>query len=292
MEKSLITSLLRVYHSDKIRHGTSGVLSRFVEGYNIGQRVGASLVFSDADKEDIRKLLLATEGIDATTTVPDQWNGLSRAESLAHGGNEKLTDASVRSDRVAVKALPGRPLLLDGQHVTLPAGANLDLNWRWLVSNSGHTTVLLVENWEAFDSIHQVTFNLSRSGENPLVVFRGSPVYRQDHVMSLLNALSLPVFAFVDYDPAGLVIAQSLPYFAGLITPSPDDLEEALVTTKNYQRFRSQLLGAQALLNTSSLPDIVKCWNLLQSHGKALPQEYFLMERQKDSIRTIRFPHL
>nr|WP_294863800.1 hypothetical protein [uncultured Pseudogulbenkiania sp.] len=279
MEKSLITSLLRVYHSDKIRHGASGVLSRFVEGYNIGQRVGTSLVFSDEDKEDIRKLLLATEGIDATTTAPDQWNGLSRAESLAHGGNEKLTDASVRSDRVAVKALPGRSLLLDGQHVTLPAGANLDLDWHWLVSNSSHATVLLVENWEVFDGIHQVTFNLSRSGENPLVIFRGSPAYRQDHVMSLLNALSLPVFAFVDYDPAGLVIAQSLPHFSGLISPPSDDLEAALVTTKNYQRYRNQLPEAQAVLNASIFPEIEKYWNLLQRHGKALPQEYFLMKR-------------
>lgn len=276
MEKSLITSLLRVYHSDKMRHGASGVLSRFVEGYNIGQRVGASLAFSDADKEDIRKLLLATEGIDATTTVPDQWNGLSRAESLAHGGNEKLTDASVRSDRVAVKALPGKSLLLNGHHTTLPNEINLDINWSWLVSNCGHSTVLLIENWEVFDSIHQVTFDLSQAGQNPLVVFRGSPVYRQDHVMSLLNALSLPVFAFVDYDPAGLVIAQSLPHFAGLISPPSDDLEAALATIKNYQRYRNQLPEAQTLLNTSQFPEIVKCWDLLQKHGKALPQEYFL----------------
>lgn len=277
MEKSLITSLLRVYHSDKIRHGASGVLSRFVEGYNIGQRVGTSLVFSDADKEDIRKLLLATEGIDATTTVPDQWNGLSRAESLAHGGNEKLTDVSVRSDRVAVKALPGKSLLLNGQHTTLPNGVNLDINWNWLVSNCGHSTVLLIENWEVFDHIHQVTFDLSQAGENPIVVFRGSLVYRQDHVMFLLNALSLPVFAFVDYDPAGLVIAQSLPHFTGLISPPEFELKAALVATKNYQRYRNQLPETQAALNASTFTDIVKCWNLLQSHGGALPQEYFLM---------------
>lgn len=279
MEKSLITSLLRVYHSDKMRHGASGMLSRFVEGYNIGQRVGASLAFSDADKEDIRKLLLATEGIDAETTAPDQWNGLSRTESLAYGGNEKLTDISVRSDRVAVKALPGRPLLLDGQSVTLPAGTNLDLDWRWLVSNSSHATVLLVENWEAFDGIHQVTFDLARAGDNPLVVFRGSPAYRQDHVMSLLNTLSLPVFAFVDYDPAGLVIAQSLPNFVGLISPPADDLKAALAATKNYTRYRNQLPEARSILDSTSHREIATYWKILQEHGKALPQEYFLVAR-------------
>jgi hypothetical protein len=279
MEKALITSLLRVYHNDKPRYGASGVLIRFIDEYNIGQRIGASLSFTNSDKEDIRKLLLATEGINAATTVPDQWNGLSRSESLSHGSNEKLTDVSVRAGRVAVKALPGKSLLLDQQSISLPIGCNLDLDWHWLAEHCDHTSVLLVENWEAFDEIHQITFDLSRAGENPLVVFRGSPVYRQDYAVSLLTVLSLPVFAFVDYDPAGLVIAQSLPYFAGLISPPMNDLQSAMATTKNHSRYRSQLPEAQVVLNNANHPEIVEHWRLLQIYGKALPQEYFLIER-------------
>ena len=282
MEKNLISSLLRLYHSDKPRQSTSKVLLQFVEDYNIGQQVGAALAFSADDRIQIRALLLAAEGIDAATTTHDQWHGLSRTESLAHGGNEKLTDAAVRSDRVAVKALPGKPLLLDQQRITLPAGANLDLDWRWVVAHCGHTSVLLVENWEAFDRIHQLTFDLSRAGDNPLVVFRGSPVYRQDYVMSLLRGLALPVFAFVDYDPSGLVIAHSLPPFAGLMTPPADKLETALAATRNHQRYRSQLPETQAVLNEAQHPEIIAHWRLLQKYGKALPQEYFLMERSPD----------
>lgn len=278
MEKNLITSLLLVYHSDKPRQKASKVLLQFIEMYNIGQRVGASLAFSDADRTEIRALL-ATEGIDAATTTHDQWNGLSRTESLELGSNEKLTDAPVRPDRVAVKALPGKFLLLDQQSIALPAGANLDLDWRWVVAHYGHTSVLLVENWEAFDRIHQVTFDLSRAGENPLVVFRGSPVYRQDYVMSLLHGLALPVFAFVDYDPSGLVIAHSLPHFAGFMAPPADQLETALAATRNHNRYRSQLPETQAVLNEARHPEIIVHWRLLQKYGKALPQEYFLMER-------------
>lgn len=277
MEKSLITSLLRVYHSDKTRHANSRVLSQFVEEYNIGQRVGASLTFSGVDKEDIRQLLLASEGIDAAIATPDQWVGLTRTESLAYGGNEKLTDSSVRSDRVAIKALPGRPLMLDGQSITLPDGVNLDLDWRWLISD--HKTVLLVENWEAFNGIHQVTFDLSRAGENPLVVFRGSPVYRQDYVVSLLSRLAVSVYAFVDFDPAGLVIAQSLPFFSGLIAPPVEELELALAETKNHNRYLGQLPEAKGVLDVTSNQEIAEHWRRLQAYGKALPQEYFLMER-------------
>ena len=279
MEKGLILSLLRVYHSDKPRQAASVSLTQFVDDYNIGQRLGASLAFSAADREAIRQLLLSAKGIDAAATYPAQWNGLSRMASLAHGGNEKMTDAVVRRDRVAIKALPARSLLLGGESIALPLGANLDLAWPWVATHCGHTTALLVENWEAFEAVHQVTFDLSRAGDNPLVVFRGSPVYRQDHALALLEALRLPVFALVDYDPAGLVIAQSLPNFAALMAPPLAQLESALRACTNHARYRSQLTQAQAVLDSAAHPEIAACWSLLQTHGKALPQEYFLMPR-------------
>ena len=279
MKKGLILSLLRVYRSDKPRQAATVGLTQFVDDYNIGQRVGASLAFSAADREAIGQLLLSAEGIDAATTQPGQWSGLSRTASLGHGGNEKMTDAAVRRDRVAIKALAGRGLLLGGASIALPLGANLDLAWPWVAAHCGHTTVLLVENWEAFEDVHQVTFDLSRAGDNPLVVFRGSPVYRLDHALALLEALRMPVFALVDYDPAGLAIAQGLPHFAGLMAPPLPELAGALEACTNHGRYRSQLGQAQAALEGAAHPEIVACWKLLQAHGTALPQEYFLMPR-------------
>lgn len=282
MEKTLINSLLRVYHSNKLRHSASGVLIRFVEDFNIGHRIGTSLVFSNTDRESIRKLLLVNEGIDTETTQVGQWDGLSRTESLDYSDNEKMTSSSVRQGRVAVKALPGRFVYLDGQKISMPIGVNLDLDWQWLVAHCGHTSVLLVENWEAFNTIHQITFDLSRAGENPLVVFRGSPVYRQDYAMALLQDLALPVFALVDYDPSGLILAQSTPHFIGLMVPPEHELVLALKSIKNYSRYRSQLIQAQVALNNSTHPDIVAHWKLLQEHGTALPQEYFLLKRTSE----------
>ncbi|WP_108645595.1 DUF7281 domain-containing protein [Polynucleobacter rarus] len=278
MEKNLINSLLRIYHGEKDRYAASGVLTRLMEDFNIGQRVGTSIVFSNNDRDSIRKLL-ATEGIDVETTQLGQWQELSRTDSLEFSHNEKMTNASVRQGRVAVKALPGNLLWLGDEKISLPISSNLDIDWRWLVGNCDHTSVLLVENWEAFDRIHEVTFDLSQAGKNPLVVFRGSPVYRQDYVIALLNVLALPVFAFVDLDPSGLILAQSTPHFEGLMVPPTLELVSALKSVKNYSRYRSQLIQSQSILNNSTHPDIVKHWKLLQEYGTALPQEYFLMKR-------------
>ena len=249
-----------------------------MEDFNIGQRVGTSIVFSSTDRDSIRKLL-ATEGIDVETTELGHWQGLSRTQSLEFSHNEKMTSSSVRQDRVAIKTLPGNLLCLGGQKASLPISSNLDIDWRWLVANCDHTSVLLVENWESFDKIHQVTFDLSGAGANPLVVFRGSPIYRQDHVIALLNGLALPVFAFVDLDPSGLILAQSTPHFEGLMAPPTNELLSALKSIKNYSRYRSQLMQSQSILNKATHRDIVTCWKLLQEYGTALPQEYFLMKR-------------
>lgn len=281
MEKNLISSLLRLYHSEKSRFPAGAALSRFVETYGIGHAKGASLVFTERDKQDVAALLRATEGIDAATTTSTSWDALSRAESLDLGGNEKLTSSAVRQDRVAVRALPGRPLILGGREMHLPDGANLDIEWQRACCENGHDAVLVVENWEAFAGIERTTFDLSRAGANPLVLFRGSPVYRQDHVAALLDQLALPVHAFVDFDPAGLVIALSLPGFVDLIAPAVDELQRAYRASTNTERYLSQLPEAQRILDAASHPSIAAHWRMLKAHGKALPQEYFLASRAR-----------
>lgn len=276
MEKSLITSLLRIYHSQETRFRRSKGLETFRQEYNIGYITGMSIHFNFHDKIAIRALLLQVANIDADITQPDQWEGLSRAASLTLGSNEKLTSVKVRDHRIAVKHLPGHYLALHCQHLTLPEGCNLDINWQWLVKHSRHTHILVVENWETFEHIHQVQLDFSLAGDNPLVVFRGSPIYSPEYVIKALEALQKPVTAFVDFDPAGLVIAQSLPGFQQMITPPLPLLIAHLQVCKNHQRYQEQLPQTARELDNSPHSIIQTLWQLLQSYGVALPQETFI----------------
>lgn len=276
MEKALIKTLLKICQSEENRFTRSKMLADFVREYNIGQPQGRAFNFTVQDKADIAMLLEKTAGIDAKTTLPSQWDGLSRTDSLAFGNNEKLSSAAVRDHRVAIKSLPNQPLLLSGQRIFLPDGCNLDIDGRSVSQHCEHQTVLVVENWEAFERIHQVNFDLAAAGKNPLVVFRGSPVYQQNHVVALLQALQLPVFAFVDFDPAGLLLAQSLPYFQDLLIPPLEILHAALQQCTNHARYQVQLPQAASMLDQSLHPTITEIWRTLQNLGTALPQEYFL----------------
>jgi len=276
VEKSLIKRLLQICQSAEARFPRSKGLSQFQQDYNIGSVIGASLHFSPQDKAEVRALLLTTEGVDADTTDPAQWDGLSRTDSLAWGSNEKLTHSAVRQQRVAVKHLPQQTLLLGEIPLILPEGSNLDVHWRAVAQQSQHNSVLVVENWEAFERIHQARLDFSIAGESPMVVFRGSPVYQQNHVMALLEALQRPVFAFVDFDPAGLVLAQGLPCFQDIILPPMTVLESHLQVCTNHERYQKQLPQTAQALESSQHATIGRAWAMLKRYGVALPQERFL----------------
>ena len=142
MEKQLVKVLLRVVQSQEERFTGSKTLRGFLDDYNIGWIKGATCCFDAPSKARIRELLLA-QGIPPETP-PDAWDGLTRAESLALGRDEKWAGGPARRDRVAVKTLPGRPLLIGREPILLPPRCHLEADALEIAGNVQHDTVLLV----------------------------------------------------------------------------------------------------------------------------------------------------
>lgn len=275
MEKQLVKVLLRVVQSQDERFTGSKVLRGFLDDYHIGWTKGATCCFDAPAKARIRELLLA-QGI-APETPPDAWNGLTRAESLALGRDEKWAGGPARRDRVAMKTLPGRPLLIGHESILLLPRCHLEADALEIAGNVQHDTVLLVENWECFDRIHAVHLDFSAAGANPLVLWRGgSGEARVDASMRFLKTLNRPVWAFVDYDPAGLVIAATLPGLQGIIAPDSEVLIALLEKHGLEDRYRTQLPTAVPSLDRSGHPAVAFLWPLLRQAGRALPQEIFI----------------
>lgn len=273
--KQQVRALLRVVQSAQARFPASQVLKALSDTYRIGRGKGAALSFDAHDKARIRALLHA-EGIDPDTD-PSAWDGIARAQALTLGPDEKFAASPVKRRRVAVKSLPGRSLRLAGRELVLPPGCHLDGDAAAIAPLLDHGTVLLVENWECFEQIHGVDLDLSPAGPNPLVLWRGDRSdTRTDHATGLLRALDVPVWAFVDYDPAGLLIAAKLPRLAGILAPEPERLERDLARGL-ADRYRDQLPAAAAALDTCASEPVRSLWARLRCHGRALPQERYLI---------------
>ena len=90
MEARLVKVLLRCVQSNRERFQMNASLDIFVRDYGsqVGERKGKSIYMTPTQKQIIRELLVS-EGVSADTS-PDAWDGLTRAEALSVGHNEKF----------------------------------------------------------------------------------------------------------------------------------------------------------------------------------------------------------
>jgi hypothetical protein len=275
ISKGTAQSLLRVLQSPSVREEfpASKVLREFVAENGIGLISHNKAIFGHFHKERIRALLLAMN-IDPDT-APDAWSDCTRTKALAIGPDEKWTERKVRGSRIAIKALEGCSLIIDGRPLWLPRGANLEWSVGESLSRVAHSAVVVVENWETFEEIDWLQVDFSPAGSNPLILWRGGGQNATvGAAYEFLRGYGKPVWSAPDYDPAGLLIAASLPNLAGVLSPPAEKLVAMLESCRLHQRFMDQLPGAQAALNAATHADIKRLWAIVQHHGKALPQEY------------------
>jgi hypothetical protein len=277
MDARTIRKLLQCVQTNEDRVAMTRSLEAFcAEHRTVGRHKGGWLYLLPSDKETLRQIL-SSEGIDPSTST-DAWDGKTRTEALALGNNEKLANDPVKRRRLAVKALsPSASINIGNGPMRLPAFCHLDVDYNEIQIDS-HDVIIVVENWECFDRIHLAIRQLYFPGENPLVVWRGdTSATRADAMLVWLSLLKQPVAAFVDYDPAGLVIAGSLPRLTHLVAPELGELEK-LLDKGLPERFRSQLPTCQRSLDESTNPLLIPVWRLVRSKGKALPQEHFVLD--------------
>jgi hypothetical protein len=281
MDKRIISTLLRIFHSTDTRFASGQAISAFCNEYNLGVRKGRSLIFTDAHKEEIGRILKGELGIDPATTTADSWKDLGRAESLMLARDEKLAGRSVGDGRLRVKTLPGRILRVAGGRWSLPDRVDLGLDINAVLgSEIGHDALLIIENLQTFDDIHAVDPEVMDDlpTHDPLVIYRGDAQggARADAVHALIEGTRLPVFAFVDFDPAGLIIASSLPRMDKILAPPLQDLEAIIQTRGLAKRYLKQVAAApHAMQQMQGDARVAPLWDVIRTAGKALPQENF-----------------
>lgn len=278
MEKRLIDTLIRIVQSPETQFRNGAGLKDFRQRYGIGFPVGTTRVrFSDKDKAEIASLLKAKAGIDTDQVKPGAWQGLTRAEALDLGHNEKLARGAVKRDRISVKAVPGYALKLSGRHLSLPDYAHVDINWRE-ISALEHPVALVVENYEVFDGLHrtEIAAALAQAGyRDALVIYRGDATEsRKDNVLAFLAAFELPVILFGDIDPASLVEASRFPGVCAITVPADPDLTfEDFGNGALYARQVGQVGSAFEELLGSASPGLRAASGWVHAHRKGLVQE-------------------
>jgi hypothetical protein len=275
VDKRLVRLIERAVHSAEKLFPLNASWQYLHREYNIGATLGNKIRITDRDKEELIELVKQLTGQDLRKASVNCFASLTRSETLEHARNEKWAGRAVSADRLALKAMPRRPLCLNGRTLEFPERSHLDIAIESMDSLE-HEAVLVIENYECFDRIEQMRFALDEPYCNSLVIYRGDPHTSSGQAVNeFLRRLKKPVLAMVDLDPAGLLIAQALPSVVGLVAPDIETLE-CLLIQGNPALYHKQRPGAEKVLENSPHVVIRRIWELIERHQKAIVQECWL----------------
>jgi hypothetical protein len=244
-----------------------GPLASAIATYGVGRAFGRSIHYGPEDWERAAKLL-ENRGIPITRGKGE----MRRAETSEYAGiSEKAFGSRPHSNSVAIRTAYGE-CVLDGVNVKAPCGGygvvTIEDAMRVQCDR-----LLLIENLETFRYLELYGW-IDYNRANTLAVFRGDPIFSLADTAKVLAERVEPVDAFVDFDPAGLSIAASLPRFANLVLPDEGWLIAATRDAKRYDLYDDQIEVCGASLAKSTHYDVVRSFALLKELRQGYNQEW------------------
>lgn len=249
---------------DSGQKGVSLASKHFHCHFGMGQHVGSQFVFTKVDAERACQML-ANAGI-----APEPHGGLLRRSQagLINPTHEKSGTLAPHQDSIAVKAANGRceckghPITPLGYQVfTLEQAREIRVD-----------VLLVVENLESLRFLERNQW-IDYQALTVLAIFRGDGIFRADVVASLLEASRAPVWAYFDFDPAGLGMAARLPRLQRILFPPEEMLVSVARKANQVHLYADQVdqWGKSLTLDDRSM--IQRPWSLLRKLRVGLAQE-------------------
>lgn len=248
-----------------------GEVSRqFSEHYSLGTVVGRQVEYRD---EHLRmaEALLRTHDLPVSPMAPSA----TRADVAVFGGlSEKALSAAPHAGSIGVKCVGS--CTLDGVALCTPEGTYLVVTPE-VARRIRCDRLMLVENLETFRQLERYGW-IDYLGSSVLVIYRGDSALSTGEALQLLRVRREPIWAFVDFDPAGLVIANALP--AGrlerIVLPEQAWLRKAANTSRGRQLFAEQEARARPGLERAVHQEVREAWAELTDLRSGVTQERML----------------
>ncbi|MBE0548500.1 MAG: hypothetical protein IH627_12815 [Rubrivivax sp.] len=271
-----VTFLQRLVSGRPERRPAGDAARFFCDHYSLGTSVGSQVEYR-ADHYAAAERLLRTHDLPVAAMGADA----TRTDSATYGGmSEKSFSAAPHSKSVAVKCL-GR-CTLDGHELYAPEGAYIVLT-----PEQGRRVtcqrLLVVENLETFRALEAYAW-IDRRGLDVLALYRGDMELPNQDAAGVVQGRAEPIWGFFDFDPAGLVMANSLPTgrLERVILPSLAWLQKDSNTPRGRQLFDSQVASFGRVLDRATHPDVIALWQAMKGLRSAVTQERMLRAHATD----------
>ena len=247
------------------RAGT--VANFFCEHYSLGTAVGRQIDYSDEHLRTAAALLRIHD-----LPVEPMALDANRGDLALYGGlSEKSLSTAPHAASIGVKCLGA--CILDASALKTPEGSYLVVN----PSVAGRIQcdrLMLVENLETFRELERYSW-IDYRELAVLAVYRGDSTLSNGEALKLIRTRSEPIWAFVDFDPAGLAIANALPAerLERVVLPGFAWLREAAQSLRGRQLFDDQEQRARLALEHTTHRDVREAWSEMQALRSGVTQE-------------------
>ncbi|MDK9789999.1 hypothetical protein [Vibrio sp. D431a] len=241
---SLKLSIAKDYTSTR----RSGIAKYLNEEFGVGFVKGGYIHLSRDDRIKVRGLLKRSLGFDIYRDPMPK----SRIETAKIVSNEKLCTKPVRNKLISLSSQSG-VIKVNGEEFKLFSGGYMTLPMTELTSIE-HSSVVVVENFEAFIASANVEFDL----DDPLILYRGDSM---GAVVSsdIRDVLGVDfIYGWFDYDFAGISLAKSMKCDA-IFLPEVSDLELLKYGRESlYEKQQKYLKGIEGCIEHEKLEPLVR----------------------------------
>jgi len=235
--------------------------------YELGVKNRQTIHYKPHDHDKALKVLLNHD-----LPVERLESGAQRADAATFGGlSEKTGTRAPHEDSVALRAIGA--CTFNGQPFGGPPGAYLVMTVQE-AQGIECDVLCVVENLETFRCLDDYGW-VDAKGRRVLVVYRGDNRFSSADAVRLIMARKEPLWAMVDFDPAGLGIAATLPQqrLERLLWPEAEWLRASANSDQGRALFAQQVGQWSKVLDGVQSATITDAWGLLKTLGAGVTQE-------------------
>ena len=261
-----VHNLSRVIKSVNYKVKKNALWQFLVVEYGIGYLDGNFVILNRDDHIRIQELVLNQIGIDLLEHLPSG----DRIQVSLKTGNEKFAAEAPGRHHIALTSWSNQ-LNINGQTIPILQGASYRIDWRNLYMMPD--CIIVIENLKAFDNFYMA--RLPRELANAWVLYRGHNISSKA-VKDFLTAIpgGIPIIAFSDYDPAGLIISRTTKGVTHFLLPEIDVAFQRAKGTR--ERFEKQHTSVTHLKNNPLPVNLTAYFERLLNKRLCVSQEQML----------------
>jgi hypothetical protein len=251
--------------------------------YGLGVRREHYVYLTLTEKKDLTKLFELEIGeIEFFSDFNEE---ADRIEMQGNSIDEKLSKLTVTINDIRMFSFNGK-YHINNETFSLPSNANLTMHYEEVTSVE-HESIVICENLTPFIQLGDYRELLPQELSNALFIYRGNGT-SVSGVYKLCNKMSNKIIAMTDLDPAGIVIASTIPNVSAALYPHINILRQSPLLKHQKKLWVKQQRFVDAAKEYSDNNEISQLFKYIENKSVGITQEAMFVANLKFKKINVR----